>query len=58
MTGLASQLNCLYINVCIFRNKQKELEVTMLLENHDIVAIAESWWMIATTRMWLSTASS
>ena len=26
------------------RNKQEELEATVLLENHDVVAIAETWW--------------
>jgi len=31
-------------NTCCPCNKQEELEVTMLLESNDLVAITETWW--------------
>ncbi|PKU41567.1 hypothetical protein llap_8142 [Limosa lapponica baueri] len=39
-----SQLKCLYTNACSMRNKQEEVEATVLLENYDIMAINETWW--------------
>lgn len=38
------QLRCLYTNACSVGNRQKQLEVTTLLENCDLVAITEIWW--------------
>lgn len=42
-TGSAVQLKCLYTNTHSLGNKQ-ELEATVLLQNHNVVAIAETWW--------------
>lgn len=44
VTRPASQLECLYMNARSLGNKQKELEAAVLLENHDIVAVTETWW--------------
>jgi len=44
MTWLTTQLKCLYTNACSTGNKQKKLEVTMLLESKDLVALTETWW--------------
>lgn len=44
VTRPAAQLKCLYTNACSLRNKQEELEATVLLENHDAVAVTETWW--------------
>ena len=41
---MAVQLKCLYTNTHSLRNKQEELEGTVLLENHGIVAITEAYW--------------
>jgi len=40
----AAQLKCLYTNACSLGNKWKELEATVLLENHNIVAITKTRW--------------
>ena len=40
---LAAQLNCLYINSNSLGNKQKQMEATVLLENHNILAVTEIW---------------
>jgi len=44
VTRPAAQLECLYMNARSLGNKQKELEAAVLLENHDIVAVTETWW--------------
>ncbi|KAK4826217.1 hypothetical protein QYF61_006161 [Mycteria americana] len=44
VTWLTAQLKCLYTNAGSMGNKQEELETTMLLESHDLVAITETWW--------------
>lgn len=44
MTRPAAQLKCLFTNACSLGNKQKELEATVLLENHNIVVVTETWW--------------
>ena len=45
VTKTAAPLKCLYTNACSLGNKQEELEATVLLENHDIVAVPETWSM-------------
>jgi len=47
VTRPAAQLKCLYTNACSLRNKQEELEATVLLENHDAVAVTETWWDVS-----------
>lgn len=44
MTRSAAQLKCLYTNTRSLGNKQEELEATVLLENHDIVAVTKTQW--------------
>ena len=44
MARPAAQLKCLYANAHSLEYKQEELEATVLLENHNIVAITETWW--------------
>lgn len=41
-TQLLMQLKCLYTNAHSMRNKQEELETTVLLENYDLIAITET----------------
>lgn len=43
-TRPAAQLKCLYTNEHSLENKQEELEAIVLLENHDLVAVTETWW--------------
>ena len=45
VTKTAAPLKCLYTNACSLGNKQEELEATVLLGNHDIVAVPETWSM-------------
>ena len=47
VTKTAAPLKCLYTNACSLGNKQEELEATVLLENHDIVAVPETWSMVS-----------
>jgi len=37
-------MKCLYTNTCSMGNKQEELEVIVLLESYDLIAITETWW--------------
>lgn len=39
-----AQLKCLYTNSHSLRNKQGALEATVLLENHNVVAVTEARW--------------
>ena len=41
--GNTSKLKCLYTNAHSLGNKQEELKATVLLENHDVVAVTETW---------------
>ena len=41
---LIAQLKCIYTNACHLGNKQEKLEATVLLQNHNVVAITETWW--------------
>jgi len=43
VTRPATQLKCLYTNAHSFGNKQ-ELKAIVLLENHNIVVVTETWW--------------
>jgi len=43
MTKPANQLKCFYTNACNLGNKQEEPEIIVPLENHDVVAITETW---------------
>lgn len=38
------QLKCVYTNARSLVNKQEELEATVHLTNHDLVAITDPWW--------------
>ena len=38
------QLKCVYTNAYSLANKQEELEATVHLANHDLVAITDPWW--------------
>lgn len=53
-----AQLKCLYTSVHSLGNKEKELEATMLLANHNIVVIPETGGMILMTEVWLSMTTS
>lgn len=44
MTRPAAQLKCHHTNAHSLGNKQEMLESTGLLENHNVVAITETWW--------------
>lgn len=39
-----AQLKCLYTSALSMVNKREELETTGQLENHDLIAIMETWW--------------
>jgi len=41
---LTAQMKCLYRNARSMGNKQEELEVVVLLESYDLIAITETWW--------------
>jgi len=43
MTQPTAQLKCLYTDAHSMGNKQK-LEVTVLLESYDLIALIETWW--------------
>jgi len=58
VTRPAAQLKCLYTSVHSLGNKEKELEATMLLANHNIVVIPETGGMILMTEVWLSMTTS
>jgi len=38
---LTTQMRCLYTNTCSIGDEQEELEATVLLESHDLVALKE-----------------
>jgi len=44
VTRSATQLKCFYTNARSLRNKQKDLDTTMMLENHNVVVISKTWW--------------
>jgi len=44
VTWPTAQMECLYINASSMGNKQEELEVTMLPESYDLIAITEIRW--------------
>lgn len=44
VTRPAAQMKYLYNNACSLGNKQEDLPAPVLLENHDIVVITETWW--------------
>ncbi|OWK54263.1 hypothetical protein RLOC_00003146 [Lonchura striata] len=39
-----AQLRCTYTNARTMGNKQEELEAMVQQQNHDVVAITETWW--------------
>jgi len=40
----SSSLKCLYTNACSMGNKQKELELHVQSQGHDLIAVTETWW--------------
>lgn len=44
MTGPAAEIKCFYISTYSLGNKQRELEATVFLGDHNVVAIAKTWW--------------
>lgn len=53
----AAQLKCLYTNTQSFGNKQGDLESTVLLGNHNVVSVTETWWDDSQTGAWLLMAT-
>jgi len=44
VTWPTAQMKCLYTNTHSMGNKQEELEATVLLESHNLIALIETWW--------------
>jgi len=44
VTGPAAEIKCFYISTYSLGNKQRELEATVFLGDHNVVAIAKTWW--------------
>lgn len=42
--ALGAHLKCLYTSAWTMRNKQDELEVSILSYSYDIIGISETWW--------------
>ena len=43
VTRAVAHLKCIYTNAHSLGNKQEQVEATVLLENHDLVA-TKTWW--------------
>jgi len=44
VTRPTAQMKCLYRNALCMGNKQEELEMMVLLESYDLIALTETWW--------------